>query len=112
MRFGLESSLIDIYGFGRCEQLAVHNKTELTDIIPVSAMIQIYASDLVDTDALLSILKLFTGDNLDQTKSSVLDGFQLEDSDFYFSIAMLTISIIFYKVFTYFFILSKVKSRS
>jgi len=112
MRFGLESSVADIYGYDRCGETShmVHNKTDWTKVIPMSAMMEIYNSEVINTNALVSTLNFFSGEVSNQTQSIALVKFGYTDSNLYEGIAMLLLIMTAYKILTYFFLWKKVRA--
>jgi hypothetical protein len=113
-RYGFNSLVVDVYGFGRCDKSPdlSHNKTNWIEAIPMPTLIEIYTSDKVNVEALLSALKVFTGEDFNQTESIGLTFFDLEDYNLYEGIVGLIVLMIAFRVLTYFFILKKVKSRT
>ena len=116
LRFGITSSLIDIYGLGRCadQSLGNVNQTHWTDLISAEQMLQIYSSDQLDPDALVSTVDSLVGNfgNISDNRSIVFKSYGLYDQDYPFSILMLFIHIIVYRLLTYLIILRKIDLNS
>ncbi len=114
LRYALISLIVDVYGFGRCDKSPdlIQNKTNWIEAIPMPTLIEIYTSGKVNVEALLPALKVFTGEDFNQTQSIGLTFFDLKDYDLYEGIVGLIVLMIAFRVLTYFFILRKVKSRT
>src|SRR5262249_32712594 len=110
----LMASLINGYGFGRCltpeHQV---NETNLADLVPPDKLVEIYASDQLDTDLLAQTLgSLVSGAFTADHRSQMLEEFRLYDSDYYIAIAMLTFHLVFYRYCNYLTIQNKIKAKS
>jgi len=112
IRFSLESSIADIYGFGRCEDSIVSNLTisDLTEAIPKSVMDQISNSNVINANAFLSTLNYFSGEVSNETQSIALINYGLNDDNLYEGIILLVIIMIAYRIFTYLFLLRKIRA--
>ena len=57
MRFGITASMIDVFGLGRCPKLSPEDAvSHWTDTITEDQMLQIYGSDKINADLLISSL--------------------------------------------------------
>ena len=108
MRFGLESNLINMYGFGRCQTSQVVNQTDFLSLIPTEKMFEIYSSDKIDTESLLKNLEFMMSSSvMDDDQSFLISAFKLSDSYYFFAIAMLNLHFFTYYVITYLLIRMK-----
>ena len=112
IRFSLVSSLINSYGFDRCKETYVEqNQTDFLDIIPPEKMLEIYSSDKINSDALISTMKSVLNGVSEDDRSVVLSHFKLNDSDYYSSIFMLFFHLILYRTLTYLTIRRKIQKN-
>ncbi len=114
IRFGLESSIVTIYGYNRCSENSFRNqtKTDWMQIIPESAMNKINNSTVINANELLSTLNFFSGEVSNETQSIALTNNGLNDDKLYEGLAILVAIMISYRVITYLFLLRKVKALS
>lgn len=114
MRFGVVSALINSYGFDRCSEVlsSKTNETDMVAMISPEKLLEVYSSDKIDAELLMSTLDSIFNGISDKTKSVVMSNFQLEDSDYYFSIMMLFIHLIIIRSVSYFVIVSKIRAKS
>lgn len=113
IRFSLVSSLLNSYGFGRCEdEFVATNQTDFLELIPPEKLLEIYGSDRINSDHLISAMKVIVNGIGSDPRSVVLTQFNLQDSDYYYSIVMLFFHYFLYRGITYFVIKSKIKLLS
>ena len=113
MRYGIEAALIDIYGFERCSaDVPFDNSTlNLLDAIPTEKMLQIFASDKINVETLVTTVNSLMGGFDKENHSIVMEFFNYKDNEYYIAIAVLLFNFICLRGLTYFFILRKVKSK-
>ena len=114
IRFGISASLIDIYGFGRCTVHSAQNQSHWMDSISEEQLLQIYSSDKIDSELLISSVGSLMGSlvNTEEDRSSIMKKFDLIEPDYYFAQVMLYTHIIFFRAATYFIILKKIDMAS
>lgn len=113
IRFGLEATLINSYGFDRCAHTSgPQNQTDFFNSIPTEKMLEIYSSDEIDADLLVKSVDAFVNGIIDSDRSLILKLLDITDSDYGFAIAMLAIHFLFYRTLTYLIVLAKIRSRS
>ena len=82
VRYGLEATLIDVYGFDRCAAQSTNDTINVMDAIPMEKMLEIYGSEKIDADSLVkSIDSLMIGS--ERSDSIILDNFDLDQFEFY-----------------------------
>ena len=113
IKYGLDSTLINIYGFGRCDKPLDNNGIKPMDImnmIPEDKLMTIMSSDKIDASALLEGINAVMNGISDNNYSIVLDHFKLENYNYFISIFMLLFNFIIFRVLTYYLILRKVRT--
>lgn len=110
IRYGLESMLIDVYGFDRCSALTTNTTVDVMDAIPMEKMLELYGSGKVDVDSLASSVdSLMIGSH--RKDSIILDHFDLGPFEFYRAIVLLVINFLLFRVITYYLLVRKTNIR-
>lgn len=114
VRFSLESSIVTIYGYDRCDPNVTPNYTapDFGSLLPPIDPFDPNSTLGFDPFALMNVLSFFSGEVTSDTKSIALINYGLEDDDLYKGLGILVLQIAVYRVITYFVLLWKVKSIS
>lgn len=113
LRFSLQSTLINSYGFGRCAQSSSgFNRTSFLDLVSDEKLLSIYASDKINVEMLVKIIDSVLNGIIDEERSLIMMASNLTDNDYFTAIPMLFVHIAVYRCLTYFFIIKKIRSRS
>lgn len=110
-RYGLVAILVNSYGFGRCQQSAEQNETDITELIPEEKILEIYSSEVIDSDLLMTtVSQLIAG--VKKSRGIVMEHFDLIDFDYFWAVIMLFTHMIAFRFITYKIIQMKINSKS
>ena len=113
IRFSLESTIINSYGFDRCSQTSdAVNQTSFVDQIPAEKLLEVYSSDKIDADLLMKSIDDVMIGITGSDRSVVMSLLNVSDDDYQTGIVTLFLHFLFYRVLTYFVIMNKIRSGS
>ena len=112
IQFGFRAGLVNIYGFDRCAGRQPINATNQTpeSMITNQQFFEILTTNKFNGRALIGLMNEMSGQSAYDKTSIVMRQQEFEDSDLYYSILMLIVITIAYKVLTYFVLYRKVRS--